>query len=371
MRTISPPKRIGDLDRIDRVAQRLATSGCFGGNGECRDPIQVIAANTTPPELIYYGPNASYQQNYNPCLINPVTGNPDTAAGYNDDTVATLGANGILGVGNQAQDCGINCTTLTNTYDYTNGPYMICSGAVCGIQAVAQANQVWNPVAAFPTDNNGESIQLPSVPAAGAANNAVTGTMTFGIGTETNNAITTQTIYEANCEADLNEVMFNNIPYFDVASNNQTNCQTANASFIDSGSNALYILDPGTLTTATGITTVNCTDNGWYCPQSTLNLGPFPPSNNLAFTIYGQNSTQGTVSLSIANADSLFSGNENAAFFNLGGCCFLTVYMPALGATNLDALGLDLGIIELELREALFTLDNHLRLPAEKWWHST
>lgn len=292
-----------------------------GGTANAGIPIQVIAANTTPPEVIYYGPNASYQQNYNPCLINPITGNPDTAAQYNDDTVATLGANGILGVGNQAQDCGINCTTLTNTYNYTNGPYMICSAAVCGIQAVAQSNQVWNPVAAFPTDNNGESIQLPSIPATGAAPNpsTITGTMTFGIGTETNNAITSQTIYEANCEADLNEVTFNTIPYFDVANNNQSNCATANASFIDSGSNALYILDPATLQTATGITTVNCTDNGWYCPQSTLNL-----TGNLAFTIYGENSTQGTVSLSIANADSLFSGNENAAFSNLGGSSIAT-----------------------------------------------
>ncbi len=149
----------------------------------------------------------------------------------------------------------MNCETLANTINYTDGPYMVCSGTSwCGLQAVAEANQAWNPIAAFPTDNNGESIQLPSVPTAGAANNTVTGTMTFGIGTETNNAITTQTIYEADCEADFPEVMFNNIPYYDFTTTIQDPCQTANASFLDSGSNALYILDPGTLQAATEIT---------------------------------------------------------------------------------------------------------------------
>jgi hypothetical protein len=41
--------------------------------------------------------------------------------------------------------------------------------------------------------------------------------------------------------------------------------------------------------------------------------------------------------------------------------------MPASGAANLDALISNLGIVELELCPALFTLDNHLRLPGEEW----
>jgi hypothetical protein len=41
--------------------------------------------------------------------------------------------------------------------------------------------------------------------------------------------------------------------------------------------------------------------------------------------------------------------------------------MLASGATNLDALIGNLGIVELELCLALFTLDDHLRLPGDDW----
>ena len=234
------------------TASQLPASA--GGTANAGVPIQVIAANTSAPtDVGAYGYSLS---GTNPCLT---TSSGALTGGLDDDTVTNLGANGILGVGNGPIDCsfaGIDYCYASPLFNpntgYLNvtGQYLICSSvgsSTCDIQSIAEQYQVWNPVSAFPTDNNGESIQLPSVPATGAAPNpsTITGTMTFGIGTETNNAITTQTIYEANCEADLNEVMFNNVPYYDVANNNQSNCQTANPSFIDSGSNALYILEPG------------------------------------------------------------------------------------------------------------------------------
>ena len=52
--------------------------------------------------------------------------------------------------------------------------------------------QVQNPVTMFATDNNGTIITLPSVASAGAAN--VTGSLIFGIDTESNNASGTETV---------------------------------------------------------------------------------------------------------------------------------------------------------------------------------
>ena len=52
---------------------------------------------------------------------------------------------------------------------------------------MAVAQQLPNPVALFSVDNNGTIIELPSIPAAGAA--TVAGSLIFGIGTQANNAL--------------------------------------------------------------------------------------------------------------------------------------------------------------------------------------
>jgi hypothetical protein len=77
--------------------------------------------------------------------------------------------------------------------------------------------------------------------------------------------------------------------------------------FFDTGSNALYVSDAATLAIS------DCVDNGYYCPNGTLNL------SNISLS--GYNSVgSGTVSLSIANADQLFGANPTFAVFNnLGG----------------------------------------------------
>ncbi len=53
----------------------------------------------------------------------------------------------------------------------------------------------------------------------------------------------------------------------------------------------------------------DCADNGFYCPSSTLTL------SNIGLTGYGSVGS-GTISLSIANADQLFSNNPTFAAFN-------------------------------------------------------
>ncbi|MFX8377738.1 DUF3443 family protein, partial [Acinetobacter baumannii] len=58
--------------------------------------------------------------------------------------------------------------------------------------AAAPFQQLPNPVAAFATDNNGTIIALPAVPQRGAT--SVSGTVTFGIGTQADNSLTATTI---------------------------------------------------------------------------------------------------------------------------------------------------------------------------------
>ena len=78
-------------------------------------------------------------------------------------------------------------------------------------------------------------------------------------------------------------------------------------SVLDTGSNTLEFLDATTLASA-GI--IECPDApGCYCPSSTVSFN---------VTATGANSTTGTISFSIANADTLFAGG-NAAFNDLGG----------------------------------------------------
>jgi hypothetical protein len=263
--------------------------GASGGTPNSGIPIQVISAGATPPsEVGVVGSDEGYD---NPCLVNPATG-AFPSGGVNDDSVANLGSNGILGVGNYQQDCGADCTSITNT----SGQYLIWDASTSNyyIQAVSLLDQVWNPVSAFSsTDTNGVVIQLPSIPTAGQA--TATGTLTFGIGTESNNAIpNTATVYELDDNGNFASTVFNGVTY-------------QSGGYLDSGSNALFVSDYATITSVTGVSTVDCADNEYYCPSSPLTLN---------ITNYGYNGTSGEVNLSIYNADSLFSANPTFAAFN-------------------------------------------------------
>ena len=217
----------------------------------------------------------------------PVPSSCSSGGGVNQGTVAALGANGILGIGNFRQDCGGACTAATSQVPAL---YFLCPNSACQVTSAPLADQLQNPVWLFPQDNNGLLISLPSVPAGGAQ--TVAGSLIFGIGTQSNNALGAAQVYTTDANGDF-QTTFRNVAY--------------SQSFIDSGSNALYFLDSNTL----GIP--DCTDiPGFYCPGSTVNYSA---------TNTGLNGTAASVSFSIANADSLFSLNNgnNAAFSNLGG----------------------------------------------------
>jgi hypothetical protein len=158
-------------------------------------------------------------------------------------------------------------------------------------------DQVWNPVPAFTSaDTNGVVLQLPSVPSGGSP--SVTGTLYFGIGTDPDNAIPGGAqIYELDGNGNFPTLTYNGVNY-------------SSAAFLDSGSNALFVSDPTTLSNATGATVTNCADNAYYCTTAPLSLN---------ITLLGSNNTTSpTETLSIVNADTLLNSTD-AALNNLGG----------------------------------------------------
>jgi hypothetical protein len=206
-----------------------------------------------------------------------------SAEGPPEDTLDSLSANGILGVGNLAQDCGSACAT-----NGASNPrlYYECPSSGCSVTGESLSQQVQNPVALFPTDNNGVIIELPAVT---APQSTLSGSLVFGIGTQSNNSLNGATVYTLDQNGNFT-TRYNN--------------QSYNQSFLDSGSNALFFLT----SSATGIP--DCSDAPFfYCPTST---------QNLLATNQGSNGTSGQVKFSVANADNLFKGNATA-FDDLAG----------------------------------------------------
>ena len=207
-----------------------------------------------------------------------------TSSGFRSaDTLDSLGANGLLGVGLAAADCGNPCPANANQY-------YECPSSGCQPIAQALGQQVINPVALFATDNNGVIIELPAVSSGGEA--TVSGSLVFGIGTQSNNGLGGAKVYTA--PGGSFTTSYNGHAYA--------------GSFLDSGSNGYFFLD----SSLTGLT--NCPNNsvapGFYCPAN---------SQNFMATNQGSTGTSGTVSFSIASAVTLFANQGDNAFSNLGG----------------------------------------------------
>ena len=207
-----------------------------------------------------------------------------------------FGANGVLGVGLYAQDCGFNCTTAAGLVENV---YFSCSnnGSNCTNIGVPLASQVQHPVTQFAKDNNGVILTLNPIPASGAT--TVAGVLIFGVDTETNNV-----------SSNTNTILVNNTPtdpsygYITTVFNNQS----YTSSFLDSGSNAYFFNAP------TGTSITQCTGNyaGFYCPATTI------AATTLVSGVSGSSAAT-TTTFNIANGSTLFSNNTYAAFNDLAG----------------------------------------------------
>jgi Protein of unknown function (DUF3443) len=207
--------------------------------------------------------------------------------GPSADTISSLGANGLLGVGSFAQDCGGACVS---TGASNPERYYECPAAGCSVVGESLAQQVQNPVVLFATDNNGVVLELP---AASSPAVSISGSLIFGIGTQSNNALNGATIYILD-------------PFGNFATT--YNGQSYSGSFLDSGSNGVYFLTSA----ITGLP--GC--GGFYCPATT---------QNLSATNKGANGVSGTVNFSVGNADDLFNNNPmDAVLGDLAGPGFVT-----------------------------------------------
>jgi hypothetical protein len=194
-----------------------------------------------------------------------------SSSGMPQDTLDALGANAILGIGLFKQDCGLACAFVGSS---NPGFYFACPASGCQPAAVPLVSQVQNPVALFPTDNNGSVIQLPSVAAGGAV--SVTGSLVYGIGTQSNNALGSAKVLTVDAIGNITTVFSG---------------QSYSSSFIDSGSNGIYFLDSA----STGLPL--CPDTSdFYCPTAT---------KSLSATNIGTNGVSLPALFNVGNADTL------------------------------------------------------------------
>jgi hypothetical protein len=216
-----------------------------------------------------------------------------------EDTVATFGANGVLGVGPFVQDCGDGCASSA-----IPGTYYTCASNTATCTPVIQPTdlQVSNPVAFFSADNNGVIIELPGVSDSGAV--SATGTLVFGIGTESNNGLGSATVLTSDPSSGEITATFNGTTYPE--------------SFFDTGSNAFYFVDSAVPTCAQ-----DSVAPGAFCPTSALSLST---------ELTGTNGTMLAAGVDVGNAVELLTDNPTAAAF------------PNLGVPNPNPEGFDFGL---------------------------
>jgi hypothetical protein len=230
----------------------------LGGEVASNTPIQVIA-----------DPNFAAVP---PACANGGTGTVSSAA--------DLRSNGILGIGAEPVDCPACVASAAQA------TYFICtSSSSCNQTVAATALQVANPVAKFAQDNNGDLITLPTLTAGGAP--SASGTLTFGIGTETNNALGSAKIYTTTAFS-------NSTQFYDTFTTVFNS--TSDIAFMDSGSNGTFFAD-GSISSCT-------LSQGFYCPTSTLAL---------TAVMQGVNGTNSAQDFSVANAQTLFDSGAFAS----------------------------------------------------------
>jgi hypothetical protein len=212
------------------------------------------------------------------------------STGTNESTIQQLLANGILGIGNFRQDCGPGCLTPGNSFYFACSSSSNCIETTTTLGPTGAGAQVQNPVWMFASDNSGVVIQLPQIAASGAP--SASGSLIFGIGTQSNNALGSATVLTLQPNGTFSTT-FGNTSF--------------SGSVMDSGSNGIFFLDAATI----GNGMANCPDGNsdFYCPSAT---------QNFVATNRGANGVTAAVNFSVANGQALFVGS-NSAFNDLAG----------------------------------------------------
>lgn len=204
-----------------------------------------------------------------------------------DSSPASAGFNGILGVGNGAQDCGSDCVTIQNP---PLGNYFSCDGSGCTDTSVPLIKQVTHPVVKLPVDNNGVILKLPKVELGGQP--SAEGYLVLGIGTQSNNKATGVTAYPTDTSGIFRTTYGGRSLY----------------GITDSGTNLLVF--PGG---DSNLPDCGCDYAGFFCPSSTYTLSA---------TVTGVNHTpSSSVSLQLGNYINLATP-PNWVFIELGAATF-------------------------------------------------
>jgi hypothetical protein len=284
-------------------------------------------------------------------ISSATTGIPDSCSNgstSNENTQSLLGANGILGVGLEPTDCYYTGSSVCDPSSGLSSPpypayYTCTTSGTCSPAFVAVANQVVNPVALFPQDNNGVIVELPSVSGSAAA--SVTGNLVFGIGTESNNALpSSATVFTLACN-DFTTVFGGQT----LGITNATTC-AGPGSFLDSGSNGLYFPNETNIPTCPTNTAAGNL-SGFYCPTST---------DSLSATNEGQDGTSKSTSFTVDNAETLFTSGTaiDSAFSGLAG-------------VNPTGVGFDWGLpffFGVNVYNAIDGQATPSGTPAAPWW---
>lgn len=295
----------------------------LGGETASKLPLQIISTSTDVPTSCSNGST------------------------MNENTLASLGANGLLGVGTEPTDCFYQGASVCSpSYGLSSPPYpayYTCSGTSCSPAFVATSDQVSNPVVLFPSDNNGVIVELPAVSGSAAT---ISGSLVFGIGTESNNQLPSgATIFTLTC--DDFTTTFDGQTY---GITNPTSC-AGTGSFIDSGSNGLYFPNAANLPLCPTNTAVGDLSS-FYCPAST---------DNISATQQGAGGTSKSVSFSVQNAESLFTSSSTESDAALSG----------LAGTNPSGVGFDWGLPFFYGVNLYSSIDGESvpsGTPAAPWW---
>ena len=219
-------------------------------------------------------------------LPTQLMGEPATAAlsgncmreGAPLDSVASLGANGVLGISLLKQDCGASCVSVADNKYYFSCTSANCTAAQASVASLAQ--QLSNPVPRFNGDNNGFLFELPPVDAAGAV--GLNGTLIFGIGTQANNQYVPGSLLSTRATGYITTVLPG---------------QQLTNSMLDTGSNALFF-DSASIPLCPGSEPIR-----FYCPVTRVNA--------LA-SLTGANGTIVPVNFAVDNAKAMFADPKKA-----------------------------------------------------------
>jgi len=218
-----------------------------------------------------------------------------TAAGGDlMQSVASLQARGVLGIGLLRHDCGLNCQL--GRYDSGVTMYYSCQAGSCQATALAPDSQVQHPVPAFSEDNNGTVVVLPVLPVLGAAK--VRGRLVFGIGTKANNQLPVGS-QVLPLETDPNRATY---LYLTTTLGGVT---FPNA-YVDSGSNGLFFDDPAAMSLCAAPV---AGEGQWFCPSI---------QQSRVATLIGADGNTAVANFDVISANALFA-TSNSAFATLAG----------------------------------------------------